>query len=92
MATDTLGAGVRAVRGDVRMTLRELSRKTGISPAHISDIENGHRGASPIVCRKISKATKSNPLYLLRLAAFHRALRVDRDLRRYGYQVKVVKV
>lgn len=38
------------------MTLKQLSLKSGVSTTHISDIENGERGASLKIMVKLAKA------------------------------------
>lgn len=39
----TLAEYMRAARQRLRMTLRELSRRTGLSPTYISNIETGYK-------------------------------------------------
>jgi transcriptional regulator with XRE-family HTH domain len=63
----TLGDFIRERRDDLDMSLREFAKKLGdISPAHISDIENGRRYPSEELLEKMS--------HLLRVsvAEFHK--------------------
>lgn len=63
MATDsmrpaaaTLGAQVRAARAAKGISLRKLSRTLGVSPATLSQIENGRTGLSVFRLRRIADA------------------------------------
>lgn len=38
---DAVGARVRAARSSVGMTVRELARRIGVSPSHVSQVERG---------------------------------------------------
>ena len=52
----TFGEFVREKRDALDISLREFARKLGdISPAHISDIENGRRYPSDELLRKMSQ-------------------------------------
>lgn len=47
---------VKQIRKERKMTLKQLSIKLGVSTTHISDIENGERGASLEVMVRLAKA------------------------------------
>ena len=47
---------VKQIRTERHMTLKQLSLKSGVSTTHISDIENGERGASLKIMVKLAKA------------------------------------
>lgn len=47
---------VKQIRKERKMTLEQLSIKSGVSTTHISDIENGERGASLEVMIRLAKA------------------------------------
>jgi transcriptional regulator with XRE-family HTH domain len=54
--TKTFGDFIRERRGSQDMSLREFAKKLGdISPAHISDIENGRRYPSEELLEKMSQ-------------------------------------
>lgn len=55
-ADATLGAQVRAARLAERTTLRALARTLGVSPATLSQIENGHTGLSVVRLEQIATA------------------------------------
>ncbi|WP_214364242.1 TetR family transcriptional regulator [Pseudonocardia sp. H11422] len=55
-ADATLGAQVRAARATQKISLRALSRTLGISPATISQIENGRTGLSVVRLGQIADA------------------------------------
>ena len=52
---DKFGAWLRASRNDYGLTVRELANQLGVSPAYISDIENGNRRAPIKHLEKIAK-------------------------------------
>jgi len=55
----TFGEVVREKRDALDMSLREFAKKLGdLSPAHISDIENGRRYPSEALLEKISQVLK----------------------------------
>jgi transcriptional regulator with XRE-family HTH domain len=39
----TFGEWLRRVRLAARLTVRDVARAAGVSPAYVSDVENGHR-------------------------------------------------
>ena len=41
-----LGVKLRALRAERRMTLSQLANRLGLSPAYLSALEHGHRGAA----------------------------------------------
>lgn len=49
-----------------RLTQKELSRLSGISQSHISDIENDVKSPTIRTIEKIASALKINPLDLLK--------------------------
>lgn len=49
-----------------RLTQKELSRLSGISQAHISDVENDVKSPTIRTIEKIASALKINPLDLLK--------------------------
>lgn len=52
----TFGEFVREKRDVLDISLREFAKKLGdVSPAHISDIENGRRHPSPELLRKMAQ-------------------------------------
>ena len=51
------------------MTLRELSRKTGVSISHLWDVENGKKDASSEMLEDICGGLGLNTLDLLEMAA-----------------------
>lgn len=52
----TLGERLRELRDGKDLSLRELARKLGRSPAHLSDIELGRRYPSPEVLAELARA------------------------------------
>ena len=51
----TLGDYIRELRDKQDLSLREFARRLGdISPAHVSDIENGRRNPSPDLLARIA--------------------------------------
>lgn len=55
----TFGEFVRETRDALDMSLREFAKKLGdISPAHISDIENGKRHPSGDLLKKMSQVLR----------------------------------
>lgn len=52
-----LGVKLRALRAERRMTLSQLAQRLGMSPAYLSALEHGHRGAaSPALLSRLSAA------------------------------------
>ncbi len=47
---------IKQERKENKITLKQLSKKSGVSKTHISDIENGYKGPSLEVMIKLSKA------------------------------------
>ena len=43
------GASLRETRESAGVRLRELSRRTGFSATHLSDVEHGRRRATPAI-------------------------------------------
>jgi transcriptional regulator with XRE-family HTH domain len=58
---------VREVRLQKRLSVRDLSKMSGVSAGHISYIENGHKMPTIDVLVKIAKALEVRPeeLYLI---------------------------
>lgn len=65
-AMDTVGKRIRKLREDKRLTLEELSKRTGISKGFLSDAENGNRNMSSQNLLKIANALNASLDYLLR--------------------------
>ena len=55
MQTPSLGDKVKELRGDLGISLRELSRRAEISAAHLSDIELGRRYPSEDALVRLSE-------------------------------------
>ena len=52
-----LGVKLRALRAERRMTLSQLAQRLGVSPAYLSALEHGHRGAAgPGLLRRLCEA------------------------------------
>jgi transcriptional regulator with XRE-family HTH domain len=51
----TLGERIRELREQKDISLRELAKKLGVSPAFLSDIELGRRYPSDVVLARIAK-------------------------------------
>ena len=66
MPAKTLGEVIQEARGE-RFKLRELARKLGISPTHLSDIENNRRAPSEDLLVDIAKHLDLNADRLLAL-------------------------
>lgn len=47
---------VKQIRKERKMTLKQLSIKSGVSTTHINDIENGEKGASLEAMVRLAKA------------------------------------
>lgn len=47
---------IREVRQQKQMTIAALSKKSGVSPAHLSDIEKNFKSPSLLVMVRIAKA------------------------------------
>jgi len=60
-----IGKNVRLFRKKERMTLNDLSKKTGISTSFLSNIENGSKQATLLTLEKIATALKINLTSLL---------------------------
>lgn len=61
-----VGATVRALREKKGMTVTDLARSTGLSPAHISEIERGRTAASVATLEKLARALGVSPGALVR--------------------------
>lgn len=61
-----VGATVRALREKKGMTVTDLARVTGLSPAHISEIERGRTAASVATLEKLAAALGVSPGVLVR--------------------------
>ena len=48
--------GLRRVRLNRQMSIRQLAEKSGLSPDTIWRVESGQRGAEPLTRRKLTKA------------------------------------
>ncbi len=60
MARDTFtidGKAIRRARVFAGYGGRELAKQVGITGAFLSQLENGHRGASPAVLKRLADAT-----------------------------------
>ena len=51
---------IKDIRKEQRLTLKQLSYKTGISTTHLNDIESNSKMPSLIFAIKIAKALKVN--------------------------------
>lgn len=56
--SNILGEFIRGERRGKELTLREVSRRTGLSPAFLSDIELGRRTMSPRALSRVADALK----------------------------------
>ena len=63
---DTVGDRIRKLRQDKRLTLDQLSERTGISKGFLSDAENGNRNVSSQNLLKIANELNASLDYLLR--------------------------
>ena len=52
----SIGEGVRQIRKEKRMTLRELSKELGVSQPQLSRLENGLQGWRGATLRKLARA------------------------------------
>lgn len=59
---DNVGTGRRArrLRGERRLSLREVARRLGWSAAYVSDLERGRRGWKPETADKYARAIGAN--------------------------------
>ena len=73
------GPKVRWLREGMRWSGRELSRRVGITPSYLSDIETGRRLPAPEVNDKMARALGVDRHGLWRLALLERLS--ERDLR-----------
>lgn len=55
-----IGENIKLFRKKERLTLNDLSRKTGISPSFLSNIESGAKKATLLTFEKIAAALKVN--------------------------------
>ena len=51
---------IKGIRKEKKLTLKQLSYKTGISTTHLNDIESNYKMPSLIFAIKIAKALKVN--------------------------------
>ena len=51
---------IKSIRKEQKLTLKQLSYKTGISTTHLNDIESNSKMPSLIFAIKIAKALKVN--------------------------------
>ncbi|MBS1827741.1 MAG: helix-turn-helix transcriptional regulator [Acidobacteria bacterium] len=63
---DTVGDRIRKLRQDKRLTLDQLSERTGISKGFLSDAENDNRNVSSQNLLKIANELNASLDYLLR--------------------------
>lgn len=63
---ETVGDRIRKLRQDKRLTLDQLSERTGISKGFLSDAENGNRNVSSQNLLKIANELNASLDYLLR--------------------------
>lgn len=63
---DTVGDRIRKLRQEKRLTLDQLSERTGISKGFLSDAENGNRNVSSQNLLKIANELNASLDYLLR--------------------------
>ena len=63
-----LGDKIKELREDMRISIRELGRRTDVTGMHISNLEKGKVNASPELVTKIAVALDANPDELLHLA------------------------
>ncbi|MDQ3002067.1 MAG: helix-turn-helix domain-containing protein [Fibrobacterota bacterium] len=61
----TPGKALHVYRDNARMTLAQLSEKTGIAESHLSAMENGKRGIGKVTAQKLGKALKCEYLRFL---------------------------
>lgn len=64
MTPKQIGATVRAIRQELKLTTTRLADKVGISQAQISRLENGRQGFRSPVLVKIAKVLKVPPFRL----------------------------
>lgn len=64
-ATSRIGAKLRRLREQKGLTLHELSQRSGVSLAHISEIERGRSTASLKTLEKLASALEVSTSYLL---------------------------
>lgn len=63
---ETVGRRIRKLREQKKLTLDQLSAKTGISKGFLSDAENGNRNISSQNMLKVANALEASLEYLLR--------------------------
>lgn len=51
---------IKEIRKNNKISLKELSRKTGISKTHLNDIENNLKMPSLLICIIIAKVLKKD--------------------------------
>jgi len=56
----TIGNNIKLFRRKEKLTLNELSKKTGISPSFLSNIESGLKQPTLLTLEKIANALKIN--------------------------------
>lgn len=60
MKQSALGARLRELRDERNLGLRELARRTGVSPSFLSEIESGRRSPSDTVLEKLTTELEVN--------------------------------
>ncbi len=65
MKPKEIGATVRTLRSDLRLTTTDLADKVGISQAQVSRLENGQQGFRSDTLIRIAKALKVPPFRLM---------------------------
>ena len=56
----TFGQYIRHLRGERDLTLREMAKLVGRSPAFISDLEQGHRFATDDLIKELAKVLRTS--------------------------------
>jgi len=70
MGTNSLGRALQERRKAKKLTLGQLSQKSGVSPAHIGRIERGERFPSGRILRKLAEPLDFSEVELLKVAGF----------------------
>ncbi len=55
LSKEQLGTYLKSIRDNLKMSLREVNKKTGISYTHLNMIENGKRNVSPALLRNLAE-------------------------------------
>lgn len=80
------GERVRTLREQARLTLEELSQRSGVSRAMLSKVERGEKSPTIGVASSISKALNSTLTYLTNGQQEHRAVAVVRRDERHVFK------